>query len=202
LIEEAYNAGFLDMVFYVGEEPNLNIEKYEVTEEIIKKLSDVLSNQGIIGVCHFSKKTSINHKILLLDGIQDPGNMGTLIRSAVAFDFQTIILDKCVDIYNPKVIRATQGALFKINIIDGDIIEFIKNHRDVHFYVTDLSAPPNLEINQYDKIGLVLGNEGQGVRKNIIKLANSVIKLKMKDTESLNVAIAGSILMYELGGHN
>lgn len=199
LIQEAYQAGFLKMVLSIDNLALENIEQFLVTQDIVDKLSDVESNQGMIGVCHMPEHHSISHKILMLDRVQDPGNIGTLMRSAVAFGFETVVFDESVDIYNPKVIRSSQGAIFKINYIDDSIISFIKNHDDFYYYATDLNGQSRIE-NTPKKIGLILGNEGSGVRKEIIDLANEKIKIKMQNTESLNVGVAGSILMYEFGG--
>jgi len=200
LIQEAYDAGFLAMVLWEKEASYRDVETIMVSEEIIGKLSDVQSNQGIIGVCNFPKEKDIKGHVLLLDRIQDPGNMGTLIRSALAFGFNTVVMDQCVDVYNPKVIRATQGAIFKINMIEVDILDFMDQHQDIDYMVTDLSATNHTIQDFSHSIGLILGNEGRGVRQAILSKANHKIKIRMQHTESLNVAVAGSILMYELGG--
>lgn len=190
------------MVFCIEEPSFKDVEIHLVTEDIINKLSDVQSPQGIIGVCQMKTKESIDGKILLLDRLQDPGNMGTLIRSGVAFGFNTLVVDQCVDIYNPKVIRATQGAIFKINVIDKAIIDFMNEHEEINFLATDLSSVIHLEDIEVhsDRIGVILGNEGSGVRKEIIDGSNLIFKLKMQNMESLNAGVAGSIIMYYLGG--
>jgi len=202
LIEEAYQAGSLIMVLTKDNQAFDNVDTYQVNDEIIGRLSDVQADQGMIGVCQMMQNKTLTDKILLLDHLQDPGNMGTLIRSCVAFGFDTIVMDQCVDIYNPKVIRATQGALFKINFQSSPLIDFIKKHEDIHFIATDLSATKSLKSLTIpkSKLGLILGNEGQGIQQEIIDMANDVIKIQIKDMESLNVAVAGSIIMYQLGG--
>ncbi|MFP4478973.1 MAG: TrmH family RNA methyltransferase [Candidatus Izemoplasmatales bacterium] len=202
LVEEAYKAGLLEMVFSLEKPAFKDVETYIVNEEIIKKLSDVQSPQGIIGVCKMKEKEAVQGKIVLLDRLQDPGNMGTLIRSAVAFGFNTMVIDQCVDIYNPKVIRATQGALFKMNIIEENILSFMDNHKHIEFLATDLSSVIHLEDLEVrsDNLGIILGNEGNGVRKEIIDASDLIFKLKMQNMESLNAGVAGSIIMYYLGG--
>jgi TrmH family RNA methyltransferase len=189
------------MVFCIEKPPFNDVDTYLVNEEIIKKLSDVQSHQGIMGVCQMKSNQSISGKIILLDRLQDPGNMGTLIRSGVAFGFDTFVLDQSVDVYNPKVIRATQGAIFKINIIEDSIIDFIKKNEDIKFLATDLSSVIHLEdIDVHsDNIGIILGNEGSGVREEIIQVSDLIFKLKMQNMESLNAGVAGSIIMYYLG---
>ncbi|MCF7924712.1 MAG: RNA methyltransferase [Candidatus Izimaplasma sp.] len=200
LIEEAYKAGLLKTIFFVNNNPYFDIENYQVSEQVISKLSSVKNNQGIVGICSMKANFDLSNKILLLDHIQDPGNMGTLIRSAIAFGFNTIVLDECVDVYNPKVVRSTQGALFKIHLIEKNIVDFIKEYNDYYYLATNLSSSNNLSDLkiQKDKIGLILGNEGQGVRDKLIDLANIDFKIEMKSMESLNVSIAGSIIMHKL----
>ncbi len=177
-----------------------DIDGVLISEAVMKKIcnTDTVVNQ--IGVCKLIEKTNIENRVLILDGIQDPGNMGTLLRSAVAFNFNTVFLgDGSVDIYNPKVIRATQGAIFKLNLISGNCVEFIKKISDHKIYSTNVKNGILPKMAQYkEKIALILGNEGNGVSKEIDNLALDNIYIKMNETESLNVSIAGSIIMYEL----
>jgi TrmH family RNA methyltransferase len=156
--------------------------------------------QGIIGVCEITNNSNIGEKVLLLDNVQDPGNIGTLIRSCVAFGFSTIISENSVDYYNEKVVRSTQGALFKVNLLNGSLSDFIKESKDYDFYVTDLKSDFTLEETEFknNKLGIILGNEGQGVRQELIDLVDQSFKIKMKNMESLNVGVAGSIIMYEI----
>ncbi|QWB99624.1 RNA methyltransferase [Mycoplasmatota bacterium] len=202
LVDEAYEMGLLEMVFSLKKTHFNNIEEYLVTQEIINKISDVKTPQGIIGVCRMKEDQVVKGNVLLLDRLQDPGNMGTLLRSAVAFGFENIVVDQSVDVYNPKVIRATQGAIFKVNMIEDDILKFINQHKHIQFLATDLSSVVHLEdikVNHGD-IGVILGNEGNGVRQEIIQASNLIFKLKMHNMESLNAGVAGSIIMYYLGG--
>lgn len=202
LVEEAYLFGYLSMVLYLDESPYEDVESYKVTPEIIDKLSEVKNNQSLIGLCRIPNHKRNFNKVLLLDGLQDPGNMGTLMRSAVAFGFDTLVLDKCVDILNPKVIRSTQGAIFKLQYIYEDILNFMEDNQDMTFIATDLKAETYLNDIKVssDKIGLILGNEGNGIRDEVSKTSHIKAKIKMQDTESLNVGVAGSICMYKLGG--
>ena len=117
LVDEAYKAGVLEYIITSGDY-DLDVKTFTTTDEIIKYMTNLPSPQNIIGVCKKNEKQNIGDKILILDQVQDPGNLGTLIRSSVAFDIDTIVLsDNSVDLYNPKVIRSTQGMLFNINII-------------------------------------------------------------------------------------
>lgn len=208
LVQEAYKSGLLkEMIIEDGFEIDIDCEKLVVTHEIISKISNLDNPPYVIGLCK-KKDTSINigKRILLLDEIQDPGNLGTIIRSAVAFNIDTIILsENCVDLYNPKVIRATQGMIFHTNIlsINGmDAVKLIKDN-NIPIYGTDVNNgvdARSLSDSDKEKFALVMGNEGNGVRNTIKELCDNNLYINMNNNvESLNVAIATSILLYELG---
>lgn len=178
-----------------------------VTESIINKLSFTKTPQNVIGVAKqntFDKKDV--SKVLVLDTLQDPGNVGTLIRSALAFNYDKIyVSESTVDIYNEKVVRSSQGAIFKINIVKKELNEIYRILKTNEFDVLVTSLTNNSiyldEVNVKDKFAIVLGNEGNGVSEVSLKNATSVVKIKMSDEiDSLNVAVAGSIVMYTLGG--
>ena len=123
LVVEAYKSGYLKYII-LEENSNIdiNIDKIYVTENVLKYISELDTPPKVLGVCSKIKEKEIGNKVLILDGIQDPGNLGTIIRSAAAFNIDTIILSKdTVDLYNPKVLRATQGMIFNINIIIKDL---------------------------------------------------------------------------------
>lgn len=193
LVNEAKMLDLLEEVY------SINGEGINVSIDVMKKICNTDTPTSIIGICRKLNKEEITNRILILDRIQDPGNMGTLIRSAVSFGFDTIVLSKgCVDIYNPKVVRSSQGALFKVNIIYADIIEFISKLEEYDVYGTSLvNGIPLQNIKPKEKMAIILGNEGQGVDKEILK-NNKNIFIEMKNMESLNVSIAGSIIMYNL----
>lgn len=180
------------------------VEVFQVTENVIRKLSFVQSNQGIIAVCN-KKKYQIDYtkkRFLLCDGVSDPGNLGTIIRSALAFNVDQIILSKgSVDVYNDKVIRATQGAFFKISLIVTDledVITNLKNH-DVKVYASTLASDSiNLkDVKEVDKFALIVGNEGQGISKESFENSDYRIKIKHSSLiDSLNVGVATSIMLY------
>ena len=159
---------------------------------MIKSISSLDTPYKTIGVCKKKEEKEINGNVLILDGLQDPGNLGTIIRSAVAFNVDTIILSKdTVDLYNPKVVRSTQGMNFHINIIRRDLENEIKALKEKGYivYSTDV-------IN--GKYAIIMGNEGNGVRENIKNLSDEKLYIKMNnDCESLNVGVATSIILYE-----
>ena len=175
---------------------------YTVNPEILKKLSSQKSGVKEIAVVKkIEEKKVEGDKILILDNIQDPGNLGTIIRSAVAFNISTIILsDDCVDLYNDKVIRSSEGMIFNINIVRKKLIEIIPKLKKNGYTVYATTVNGNGYFENDSKIALVIGNEGNGIKKDILSLCDKNITIKInKDCERLNAGVAASILMYELG---
>lgn len=206
LVQEAYKAGLLKKIILLeGEKIDIDCDIMYVTKDILSYLSDVKTPQNIMGVCEKKEdETNIGNKILVLDDIQDPGNLGTIIRSACAFNVDTIVLsEKTVDLYNSKVIRSTQGMMFNINIIRKDVVNFIKYLKSENYTIitTDVNNGKNIKsLETLEKICIIMGNEGNGVRKELVDLSDRTIYIKMNDKcESLNVAVATSIILYELG---
>lgn len=208
LVEEAEKSGVLEKIILLenSEYPS-KLEKIYVSKNVMKKLSSLDTPPNIIGVCKMLSKKKLGKKVLLLDDIQDPGNLGTIIRSSVAFNVDSIVMSlNTVDLYNPKVIRSTQGMIFKINIIKDDlgkVIEKLKS-KNIPIYTTNVNGGENIKnINSTDSYGLIMGNEGNGVKDEISTLADRKIYIPMNSkVESLNVSVAASILLYELGDKN
>lgn len=203
LVKEAYNNGYLKEVLVPqGKEYNLEIEINEISENVIKYLTELENPTGIFGICEKKSMKFKEGKILILDSVQDPGNLGTIIRSCVAFDIDTIVInDKCADIYSSKVIRASQGMIFNANIIKENLEEFISKIKDTHkIFATKVDGGKNLkDIEKKEKIAIIMGNEGKGVSEKLLKLAKDYLYIPMnKQCESLNVAVATSIILYEL----
>ena len=175
-----------------------DIETYKVNDEVLRKLAVSENPEGVVFVCEMlkpKKDKSEYHKILYLDQINDPGNLGTILRTAVAFNYDAVVLSKgSVDLYNEKVIAASKGAIFLVDAFVGDI----EDYKDKQIIVSTLdenSIPLN-ECKKPNDFVLVLGNESHGVSEPIIKIANQLVKIEMNDViDSLNVAIAGAILM-------
>jgi len=196
LVKEALITGNLKKVYTVDENSEYK-DAVIITFDILKKITNTITPEGIIGVCSKNISKKLSNKALYLDNIQDPGNIGTILRSCCAFGFDTIILDNCCDIYNPKVIRSSEGAIFKLSFIDKTIDE-LKNDG----YKIIGTSMNGLNIDKFDKKTLdkfvvVLGNEGHGVRKEILENTDINLTIPMKNIESLNVGVAASIIMYE-----
>jgi len=203
LVNEAYKNKLLKHVYIVdGYENNFNnIDYTYVTVDVMKKISDMESISDYFGVCSKKKDMDIGDKIIILDNIQDPGNLGTIIRSAVAFGFNTVVLSNgCVDLYNPKVVRSTKGMLFNINIINRELVDFISCLDDYTIYGTDVVNGVNIKNEEISKkLAIVIGNEGRGISKDVRDLCNKFIYIGMNDKcESLNAGVSASIVMYEV----
>jgi len=184
-----------------------DLEKITVTKEVMKKISDNPSIPKIMAIVEKKECTRIGNKVLILDRLQDPGNLGTIIRSAVAFDFDTLILsDDTVDLYNSKVIRSTQGMLFNINIKRTNIKETIEKLKEKDYLILGTKVDGGSDVRGYSvnkKFALIIGNEGQGISSEILDLCEDYLYINMVNKcESLNAGVAASILMYELGGKN
>jgi TrmH family RNA methyltransferase len=172
----------------------------KVSIPVMKKLSNLTNVPNVLGIAKKNSNGTINGNILILDGIQDPGNLGTIIRSAVAFNINTIIASKdTVDLYNSKVIRSTEGLIFKINYIVDDLEKVINSLKDKYDVITtNVTNGTNCHSFKVNKpFALIMGNEGNGVRSNISKLADRCLYIPISNCESLNVAIATSIILYE-----
>ena len=136
LVEEAYKNNLLKEVYSIDDIDYFDVPITVVSEPVMKKLTNMASIPTMIGVVYKKKDTLKGNKVLILDGIQDPGNLGTIIRSGVAFDVDTIVLSKdTVDLYNSKVVRATEGMLFNINIIEEELIDFIPRLKSMGYKI-------------------------------------------------------------------
>lgn len=204
LVKEAYQTNNLEEVYIVnGKDYDLDIKKTYITENIMKSISSLETPYDIIGICNYNQKEDLKNRILILDNIQDPGNLGTIIRSSVAFNIDTIVLSKnSVDLYNSKVLRGAQGMNFYINIIRKDLKEFIINLKKNNYkiYGTNVVDGKNIKnVKNTEKYAIIMGNEGAGVSNEILFMCDENIYIKMSEKcESLNVAVATSIILYEL----
>lgn len=206
LVIEALKANVLDEIFVLeGSNFSFDVKTTEVSFEVMKKLSSMDTPINIIGLCHKNSNNEIlGNRIVLLDELQDPGNLGTIIRSSLAFNIDTIILsENTVDLYNPKVLRATQGMHFHINIISMSSNDAVTKLKENNYLVLGTNVENGYDVRDIDKIDkfcLVMGNEGNGVRKEIQDMCDKNLYIKTNSkVESLNVGVACSILLYELG---
>ena len=205
LIKEAINNNCLvDLLALDG-----SINKYDfnityVSKEIIKKLSSLDTTSNFIGVVKMKEMNdNLGSRILILDDIQDPGNLGTIIRSSVAFNISDIILStNSVDLYNDKVIRSSEGMIYKINIIRTDLIKVINKLKENNYLILGTNVRNGVDVKEVNssRFALIMGNEGKGVKEEILNLCDKNLYIKMnKNCESLNLGVATGILLYELG---
>lgn len=178
-------------------------EIFLVTNEVYNKITDEKSPEGIFAV--FKKPVFELKKeksaLLLLEGIQDPGNLGTLLRTAVAFGMGEVILVNCADVFSPKTVRSAMGAVFKIstkNFSSIDQAVFYAREKSDSIIATALHTE-SLDIRDVDTSysTVMIGSEGRGLSDRAIELADKKVIIPITDTESLNAGVAGAIFMYD-----
>lgn len=215
LVDEAYRNNILVEVLSVDDVDYKDVKITYVSFDIIKKITDTLNPQGIVGIVKkYSNKDYLQtikkaKTVVLLDGVSDPGNLGTIIRTAAGFDVDLVLLSEdCVDLYNSKVVRATQGAIFNTNILCYDIKKAINDLKNSDFLVLGTSlynslSLKDLDIKDNEKIAFVLGNEANGVKTEVLDLCDKNVRIDISNKiESLNVSVAGAIMMYYLSIKN
>ena len=177
------------------------IEK--ISSNIADFLSDTKTTDGVFALCKIPETSEIlSDRILILDNIQDPSNMGAIVRSACAFGYDTILSVNSVYPYSYKCIRSSMGHIFNVNFIETDYenLQKIKTKNNIKFICADMSGE-NLDNfhSKDEKIAVIIGNEGQGVSKEIEDLSDYIISIPMKNSvESLNASVSASIIMYYL----
>ena len=177
-----------------------------VSEKVFQTITDVENPQGILAVIEKENSDlTISYDedvIVALDGIQDPGNLGTILRTLDSVNLKQIILsEKTVDVYSPKVVRSTMGAIYRVNIIKcKKIVETLKNLKKHKYEIVATSLQTeNLIYNfDYKKKVIVIGNESNGVSKEVLNIVDRMVKIPMLGkTESLNAAVATGVILYE-----
>lgn len=175
-----------------------------ISENELKKISFLKTPKDSIAICYLNEEEKLEDKKvqLVLDGIQDPGNLGTIIRLADWFGIEQIICSEdTVDFYNPKVIQATMGSFARVNIVYTDLVEYLSNTENVNIG-TDMEGENIYSFEKPEKLNLILGNEGNGMRPETEKLLQKSISIprfgKSQSTESLNVSMAAGIILGQL----
>lgn len=181
---------------------NPNKEGILISEQLMKELNETVTAFDQLALVKKTRKTIESDKILVLEDVQDPDNVGALLRSALAFGFNKVILsNKSADIYNDKTIRSSQGALFHLDIERTDVISALKDLKNKDYKVITTMLNGSSEFPKANKIALVMGNEGSGISSEVELLSDFKLTIKTSGVESLNVLVAGSILMYEGSKH-
>lgn len=215
LVNEASKTNLLEAIISTDEKELKkinNVKRYLVNDAIIKKIATTKNPQNILGIVKMLDHNITNlvpiikenkTKLIMLDDVNDPGNLGTIIRTAAGLGYDGIIMSpNTVDLYNEKVIRSTQGVMFKIPIIKANLQEVIKllKKEKVFCIGTALTNAKDVKhITKKDKFAICLGNEAKGISKEVLDNMDENVKIAMKnDVESLNVSIAAGIIMYEM----
>ena len=204
LVVEAKKAGVIvDVLVCEGVSFDIDAPITYLTKPLFDKLATTMTSAGIMAVCRMQEgDIKKHHRLLLVDDVQDPGNLGTLIRSALAFGFDGMVLSEgTVDVYNEKVVRATQGALFRLAISRSNLMTYVADLQKlgVVVYATTLNADALVmkDVNPTEYMAFIVGNEGAGVCESLVVACDGSVVIEMaSDVESLNVGVAASILMY------
>ena len=204
LVLEAYKSGNLDEVILCNRDIDLDVEKIYVTESVMKTISTLPSTSDIIGICNIKENDiDLTKNILILDGIQDPGNLGTILRSSVAFSMNNIILSEdTVDLYNTKSLRSAQGMNFYLNIKRTNLVGYINYLKENGYKILGTDVTNGIDVksvSKNEKYAIIMGNEGNGMSSKVRDLCDQNIYINMNEScESLNVGVCASIIMYEL----
>lgn len=205
LVLEAFKAGYIEeLIVLENHDFKLDVPTIYIANNVLKYISQLDTPQPVLAICKKKENTeNLGEHIVMLDGVQDPGNLGTIIRSALAFNIDSVILSpNTVDLYNSKVIRASQGMLFHINVFSDDLTVVIKKLKanGYKIYGTNVTGGKSAKkVVKNDKFVIIMGNEGKGVSDEILNLCDEFIYIEINPAcESLNVGAAASIILYEL----
>ena len=191
LVREVFTYEALDL--------DANITQYLVNEVVMKKLSNSKNPEGVVFIANYPNFKKDNYsKILYLDEVNDPGNLGTMIRTALAFSFDAVVTSpNSVSLYNEKTLAACKGSNYLIPVFSKPLNEIKKDHKVIVTTLSEDSIDVN-DLERPDNFILVMGNEAHGVRNETIKQADIKVKISISNIDSLNVAVAAGILMHKL----
>ncbi len=208
IIKDALAGGLkVNCILISDESKNIFDEKeytiYKVDNKTIEELSDSKTPQGVVCITEYTQHVVEKPKtnFLVLDGLQDPGNVGTLIRTACAAGFDYVYLVSSVNPTNSKLVRSSVGTIFKANVISLSRQEFIEKAKEwkLNLIATDMQGENIFDFKCDNKVGLIIGNEGQGVTDELAELCSKTVKIPMQEgVESLNASISGAIIMYQI----
>lgn len=208
MVEEALASAFDVETVLVQEDmklpDGLTMPVYELPAHVLAAVCDTKTPQGIAAVVRMKEQSALGKHIVVLDGVQDPGNVGTIIRTADAAGLDGVLLsNQCADVFSPKVLRATMGSIFRMNLRTTDDLpgELTKlREKGYSILSSQLDGTPFYEREKVaEQFALVIGNEGNGVSEQVQQTATHRVRLPMRGgAESLNAAIAAAIMMYEL----
>jgi TrmH family RNA methyltransferase len=207
LLEEAAKYATLDTVILSdGVEAKVpgNVRVIRVPGDVMESISPMRAPQGALFLCRLPEKKAFKPQkgMLLLDGIQDPGNLGTMLRTADALNIPVCLLEGCADPYSHKVVRSSMGAVFRTDVVlsDWETVRKACAEAEIPIGVTALSErAKDLRQSDLKKMAVVIGSEGQGVRREILEAAGAELIIPMNPhCESLNAAVAATIVMWQM----
>ncbi|MBQ6687325.1 MAG: RNA methyltransferase [Bacilli bacterium] len=204
LVTEAIKSHLVtELIILEGTEFKTALPYVEVSAAVMKKITNQVSISNVCAVCKKIEEKEVTGNVVILDDIQDPGNFGTIIRSAIAFNIDTIVVSpNTVDLYNPKVIRSSEGMVFHINVVKRDISSLIDelHERNYCVYGTKVDDGKVLKgVSKTTPYAVIMGNEGSGVKSELLSKCDEHLYIPMNEVcESLNVGVATSIILYEL----
>jgi TrmH family RNA methyltransferase len=223
LLGEALSAGLSPQEIFATEKKihSPAIEKIKeittvtvITEDISEYISTVKSPQGIFfllppldkfNFCDIIKSSTVNNsRVIILEDLQDPGNVGTIIRTCEAFGVDLLLVsENCADVNSPKVIRSAMGSAFRVPICRVNIAEAIaelkSNSFSVYSAMSDKTATPLRELQKTGRLAVIIGNEGGGITRETAEICTGKIYIPVKTVQSLNAATAAAIIIYETG---
>ena len=208
LLEEAVKdyPGLDTVILSEGVEANVpeNVKVIRVPADVMESISPMAAPQGALFLCRLPEKETLVAKsgMLVLDGIQDPGNLGTMLRTADALDIPVVLLEGCADPYSHKVVRSSMGAVFRTPVVQSTWAEVQAACKaaGIPVAVTALSdRASDIRDADVSKMAVVIGSEGQGVRKEVLDSADAELIIPMNPhCESLNAAVAATIVMWQM----
>lgn len=204
LIADAFSCGVRFDKIFVTEGFSVQklplCEVLTVSDAALKTISDTKTNQGVVGVAFLPEQSKYDGgKALLLDRIQDPSNIGSILRTACAAGYQNVFLIDCADVFSPKAVRCGMSGQFRLKFFETTEEEFLRQYGDAEIVCADMDGENIFEARCPRNHILVLGNEGQGVSEKLLNAAAKKVKIPMlNNLESLNVAVSGGIIMYLL----
>ena len=203
LVEEALRANRVETILVrEGLSLEAEVETIELSDGLIDRLCSTQSKEDVLAICSPHPTQRPSERILICEDVQDPGNLGSLMRTARAFGYDTILCSSTgCDPYHPKVVRATQGAFFHLNIERLDLNQRVEQLKQKGWMIVGSALDTHSTLDAIEvpsKHALVVANEGQGMSGSLRALCSTVVRIDAPHFESLNVAVAGGILMHAL----
>ena len=208
VIQEAVNSNIKIKQLFCSKDkldkaPNIACDElYQIDDSLCKLLSSTVTSQNMFAVIEIpqAKNICLGKRVLVLDNLQNPDNMGAILRTSMATDFKDIVLINCVDVYNEKVIRSSMGNVFKANFIKTDYQSINNVLQGYQICVADMFGEDVFNVRNFaQKVALVIGNEGNGVSENLRKICTKVVSIPMQNNvESLNASVSAGIIMYQI----